>query len=252
MLEASQRALVRGPTFIRLLARLTDGGVPPSCPSLPERLSEWIDWTRAVALSRVLDGRPAAAGPAGPVFDGAEEAACADARATLTGAIACGDGLAAPAHSGPAGLPGAVPGVPAEADYAVFRKHYLAMQRAMLTATGRLRGRLRDMLARTSADMARLAELDAFMEQVLSPREQALLATVPNLLGEHFERLRLAAHEVRNNPQAPGDAEAWLDVFRRDMQNVLLAELDVRFLPLEGLLAALRSHSQGRHVQISA
>ena len=31
---------------------------------------------------------------------------------------------------------------------------------------------------------------------------------------------------------------AWLEVFRRDMQGVLLAELDVRFLPLEGLLAA--------------
>jgi hypothetical protein len=29
-------------------------------------------------------------------------------------------------------------------------------------------------------------------------------------------------------------------VFRKDMQSVLLAELDIRFQPVEGLLAALR------------
>lgn len=34
---------------------------------------------------------------------------------------------------------------------------------------------------------------------------------------------------------------AWLDVFRKDMRSVLLAELDVRLQPVEGLLAALRA-----------
>jgi hypothetical protein len=33
----------------------------------------------------------------------------------------------------------------------------------------------------------------------------------------------------------------WLDAFRKDMQSVLLAELDVRLQPVEGLLAALRT-----------
>jgi len=39
-------------------------------------------------------------------------------------------------------------------------------------------------------------------------------------------------------PVTPG---AWLDVFRKDMRSVLLAELDVRLQPVEGLLAALRT-----------
>ena len=34
---------------------------------------------------------------------------------------------------------------------------------------------------------------------------------------------------------------AWLDTFRADMRSVLLAELDVRLQPVEGLLAALRT-----------
>lgn len=35
--------------------------------------------------------------------------------------------------------------------------------------------------------------------------------------------------------------DSWLDTFRKDMQSVLLAELDLRFQPVGGLLAALRA-----------
>ena len=57
--------------------------------------------------------------------------------------------------------------------------------------------------------------------------------TTPTLLGRHFDRLKQAKAD------APGDA--WLATFRRDLQDVLLAELDVRFHPIDALLAALRS-----------
>ncbi len=237
-MEVPYRAPVNGPTFIRLLARLATADVPPPHASLSDRLSQWIDWTRAVALSRALDGAPPME-VGGAAFDSAEDAACMRTRDTLTRAII--DGLPAAAST-----PLAV-----EPEYTPFRQHHVAMQRAMLVATGQLRGRLRDLLAATSPALARLAAVDASMEVVLSPREHALLATVPALLGEHFERLRQAACADRqaSPSMAPG---AWLDVFRRDMQGVLLAELDVRFLPLESLLAALRTHSQGRHVQTAA
>jgi uncharacterized protein DUF3348 len=127
----------------------------------------------------------------------------------------------------------------------------------MQAATGNLRGRLRDMLAQRTADLARLAAVDAAMERVLSPREQTLLTRVPALLGEHFERLRLAEQKMLADAQASEDTSAiapgaWLDVFRKDVQSILLAELDVRFQPVEGLLAALRTHSLGNHVQKSA
>jgi len=94
--------------------------------------------------------------------------------------------------------------------------------------------------------MSRLAEVDAVMERALSPRERSLLATVPGLLGGHFERLLKADRETRADAQALEDASeiapgAWLTVFRKDMRSVLLAELDLRFQPVEGLLAALRT-----------
>lgn len=236
MAKAQRRTPVPGPAFIRLLARVTDVDVPPSSPMLSERLGQWIDWTRAVALSRALDGRSTDLAD-GTAPNGSEEAdACVRMRASLVDTIS-GD-------RGPVGIGQGEAG--ATIDYAVFRQHYLAQQRSMLAVTGQLRGRLRDRLASTSTDLARLAGVDAVMEQTLAPREQALLASVPVLLGEHFERLRQADAGALADAEGSADLPSsptreWLDVFRRDMQAVLLAELDVRFQPIDALLAALRT-----------
>ncbi|MGY4883212.1 DUF3348 domain-containing protein [Xanthomonas citri pv. eucalyptorum] len=244
MAKVSPRAPLSGPAFIRLLARLSNAHIAQSNHALADRLSQWIDWTRAVAVSKALDGKlPDAEDLPEPRPLDAE--ACARVRTALaTSSVAELEALVArmraEAHNAAlASAPVAAP------DFAPFRQHYLAMQRAMRTATGDLRGRLRDLLALVSTDMARLAEVDAVMELTLSPREQSLLNTVPSLLGAHFERLRDAAqaqHRPTDDEAAPRAVpDGWLDVFRKDMQSVLLAELDVRFHPIEGLLAALRT-----------
>lgn len=223
MVQAQQRAPVRGPTFIRLLARLAEVDVTPSSRSLPDRLSQWLDWNHALALSTALDARPVVGDADVSAGDGLDEE-CARARVTLVEAIKADPMLAVASAAKPA--------ADAAADYAPFRQCYLTRQRAIQAATGRLRGRLRDALAQCSTDMAHLADVDAVMEMALTPREHSLLANVPDLLGRRFERLRDASPASRG----------WLDTFRRNMQGVLLAELDVRFQPVEGLLAALRTH----------
>ncbi|MCC4620116.1 DUF3348 domain-containing protein [Xanthomonas cassavae CFBP 4642] len=244
MAKAAPRAPFSGPAFIRLLARLSDARVAQSHHALADRLSQWIDWTRAVAVSKALDGKlPATADLPEPRPLDAH--ACARVRAGLaTSSVADLDALVARLRADTRSA-AASQEAPAPPDYAPFRQHYLAMQRGMRTATGDLRGRLRDLLVLVSADMARLAEVDAVMELTLSPREQTLLNTVPGLLGTHFERLRDAAHapgSAAGSEAAPrAVSDGWLDIFRMDMQSVLLAELDVRFHPIEGLLAALRT-----------
>jgi hypothetical protein len=216
MAQAALRPAVRGPTFIRLLARLAEVDVAPSGQSLPDRLGQWLDWKHALSLAAALDGRPAAAEAVAAAPDELH-AECARAR----------EGLATAIKDDPLLAPNASATVP---DYAAFRQACLTRQRAMQAAVGRLRGTLRDALAQASPEMARLAEVDAVMEAALTPREHALLARVPELLGQRFERLR-AAHT----------SATWLDSFRRDMQSVLLAELDLRFQPVDALLAALRT-----------
>lgn len=235
-MDAPPRPAFHGPTFVRLLARLTDDALPQGGTAPAERLSQWIDWTRAVVLSKVLDAKGAEAEPDAQVPDRDDAEACARARSTLLAAIAAAPELRMPqsraATTDPAADIAAV-----AIDFAPFRQRHITLQRSMQAATGRLRGELRERLAQQSADMARLAEVDAVMEGALSPREHALLGAVPALLEAHFERLRVAAGDAATDPTA-----AWLDGFRRDMQGVLIAELDVRFQPVEGLLAALRTH----------
>jgi hypothetical protein len=245
MVQAPQRTTIRGPTFIRLLASLTDVDVAQSKQSLSDQLSQWLDWTQAIALSTALDGKPSAAAGDPPAFDSAEEDECARVRNSLANAITAEHEWLAVVQRGVEPSTAGETGANVVVDYAAFRQRYLAVQRSMQAATGHLRGRLRDMLAQTSAEMARLADVDAVMELALTPREHALLAAVPGLLGQHFERLQQARHKAlaeaqaaEEGPAAPG---AWLEVFRKDMQSVLLAELDVRFQPVEGLLAALRA-----------
>ena len=237
MAKASERAPVLGPAFIRLLARFNDEGASPAAPAVPERLAQWFDWNRAITLSKALDNPPPEPEP-GPAYAPEQDAEYANARTKLVEAIQAEIDLSPPRNPAPADaeLP---PG------FAPYRQHYLNQQRAMQTASGRLRGRLRDMLARQSPAKARLAEVDAVMEATLSPREYSLLSHVPVLLGLHYQRLLAAAAHDPADATASDTTAAptgpWLVTFRQDLRIALLAELDVRFHPIDGLLAALRT-----------
>jgi len=245
MLQVPQRTAFSGPALIRLLARLTDADVPESRQSLSDRLSQWLGWTDAIALSSALNGNSPAVAPGARAFGSAEEDECARVRGSLAKAIAGDSALAAAKRRGSAPASSRSAATDAAVDYAVFRQRYLSMQQTMETGIGNLRGRLRAMLAARTPAMSRLAVVDAVMERALSERERSLLGAVPGLLAGHFERLRKAEQAALAEADAEASAAltpgAWLDVFRKDMQSVLLAELDIRFQPVEGLLAALRA-----------
>ncbi|ABF11939.1 DUF3348 domain-containing protein [Cupriavidus metallidurans] len=228
MTQVPQRTGFSGPKLLRVLARLTETDAAGAVPSLSAVMSRWLGWTDAIALSAALNGSPPEVPSAAPARPGSErgigDAAGTHVRAMLTAAIT-GQGMSSDSRRR---MPTrtAAPD-PAEADFAVHRQRYIALQQQMEREIAGLRGRLRAALASRTPQAARLAMLDAVMEQVLGAREQAVLAAVPGMLEPHFTRLR--------------DAEgAWLNVFRRDMQSVLLAELEIRFQPVDALLAALR------------
>lgn len=242
------------PTLVRALARLADADIPEPTQSLPDRLSQWLGWTDAIALSSALksapksasksaskpapNGRPAAASGARV----SSEAAAREyerVRDALTRAITGASASATADRRRLVVLDDAV-------DFGTYRQRYLALQQAMEMDIGRLRGRLRAMLAAGTSGMARLAAVDAVMEQVLGVREHNLLALVPGQLERYFERLRRTAEAVLAEAEVTGAAAAmapgaWLGTFRADMRRVLLAELEIRLQPVEGLLAALRA-----------
>lgn len=249
MVQAPQRTALSGPTLIRLLARLADADVSEPRQSLADRLGQWLGWTDAIALSTALNAQPPAslapAGAGARAFGREDATLCASVRSALTKAIAR---EGAPPADARRAVRAPAPAVAADtlADFADFRQRYLSLQQTMETDIGQLRARLRVLLAAQTPAHARLAAVDAIMERSLGARERSLLACVPALLGAYFARLRAAEQQALADAEASGDIAAvtpgtWLAVFRKEMQSVLLAELEVRFQPVEGLLAALRA-----------
>ncbi|AMM24274.1 DUF3348 domain-containing protein [Variovorax sp. PAMC 28711] len=219
MVQVSRRTGIPGSTLARLLARLTDADAPESKQAFADRLSQWVGWTDAISLSAALNSVSLPAPPSsGPAPSHIEDVQAERVKSAQTAAIA--EDMRSASND-------------AAAAFSAYRRRYLARQQAMVASIGPLRGRLRETLATRSPAMARLAAVDAVMEQVLGAQEHRLLATVPGLLEKHFKRLREA--------ETPDDR-----AFGKDMHSVLLAELDIRFQPVEALLEALRTGSPDR------
>ncbi|MBI2306268.1 MAG: DUF3348 domain-containing protein [Rhodocyclales bacterium] len=238
------RTSFNSPRLVRLLAALDVDDVAESKQSFAERLGQWLDLNDAIALSGTLHagagGSPAARSRAlGPV-----EEQFARVRASLIDSIAT-DGVFKPGRAR-IKLPVPAAGATlATADFAPYRRYYAAHQRDMEASIGPLRANLRAALVEHSPALRQLADLDAVIDKALGERERNLLATVPQRLEQRYRQLRQAyAEALAEAPQAD-DPERWLQpggwlaAFCRDLQAVLLAELELRLQPAAGLLAAI-------------
>jgi len=242
-----RRTPLTGSAFVRALAALNDVHAPASPDAFAQRLSQWLAWTDAFSLSAALSdapARPDVEASVGRAAASADEREFARVRAALVKTIAAAPaGGAEPRRLGrpPAG---AVAPIEVPVDFVTYRQRYTKCQLAMETQIVPLRRRLRSTLADRSSALARLAELDTVMEQVVGAQERALLATVAGRLESRFDSLRGAQADAAS--AAPTPPGPWLDRFRQEMRSLLLAELDLRLQPVEGLLEAGRKSSTDR------
>jgi hypothetical protein len=192
-----------------------------------ERLGQWLAWTDAVELSQVLNQPPA------PVADGATGATPVSVLAQALARLQADQ--ARQIGADPVYLPGNDAGaLDAGDDLAPYRRAAQARQRSMAAAVAPLRTRLRAALAAGSPAQARLAALDATLDAALAGRERAALHSVVAQIERRARRLRAGS--------PPGTTD-WRPRFHHDMQQALLAELDLRLQPLHGLLDALRQEA---------
>ena len=239
-----RRTPLTGSAFIRALAALDDVPAAASPDAFAQRLAHWFDWTHAFSLSAALSDAAVRAGV--PAFGGraaasADEREFTRVRAALLKLVADAPAGAAPARRLGRAPVSVVAPLEAPVDFATYRQRYAACQLSMETQIAPLRRRLRASLADRSSSLARLAELDTVMEQVVGARERALLATVAGRLEPRFDHLRGAQEDAGAKPDA-----AWGERFRREMSELLLAELDLRLQPVEGLLEACRKSTIDR------
>jgi len=229
MERASLRTGLNGSALVGLLSnlKLLDG--PSAKPSFVQGMAQWLGWADAIPLSAALHAplRDAARPARAPASPAPAEREFERVRATLRRLID-EDGTSAGARRN------APP--PDDDDFAPHRQRYARVQQAMQTVIEPLRAQARAAVASLSPQMERLAGLDAVMEPVLGAHEQAALAIMPTLAQQHFDRLRKAAAD---------NGTPWREVFRKDMQRLLQAELELRLQPVRGLIEAQRSQPQG-------
>lgn len=243
--------------LVRLLSGWTHPTVGPAEHDLVQRLSPWLGVFDAVNLHAAHQTLKAAPSDPGTAPTEASAAALAQSldrlRQTLVQAI---QERTSPA---PAPKPARLsrfqsharaPTEEPELSWPVFKQRYQALQHLMDTRISALRGQVRHSLFAATPTLRQLATLDVALGTTLDTRADKLWPKVHSLLEKRFEQLRQAQASAPDSPPDGPDAVSallaapappWQAGFRQDMQDLLLAELEVRLQPLQGLIEAFKN-----------
>ncbi|MCG8671162.1 MAG: DUF3348 domain-containing protein [Pseudomonadales bacterium] len=128
-------------------------------------------------------------------------------------------------------------------DFDSYHRFYASHQRNMDGKIKNLRLALRDEVSGFSPSLAQLAVLDTSLDDTLATHSRRFFNSIPKLLSKHYKRL-LAEQIEQLGEEAL--ATEWLNEFYKDLQALLLAELEVRLQPVLGLLEALNGEVNNR------
>ncbi len=224
------RAVTRTPfhssQLIRTLADLSTLDATGSGTLIAERLGQWVGFADAIHLHGVhsaggIDPQSARL-PSRQKSDILSVDAIADVQAKLAALIRTSFAS------------NSVLFTDETSSYASIRRFYMACQRDLELQVQNLRTRARGQMAQDSHSLRQLAVLDEVFEGIVADHEKKLLAAVPALMELRFKQLRTASLQPKE----------WLARFSRDLQSVLLAEMELRLQPTLGLLEALHSQKK--------
>jgi len=134
--------------------------------------------------------------------------------------------------------------------YEPFHRFYLGQQRDIVVTVRPLRIHVRDSISTTSPALRQLAALDAVFDDILWERTRKLYSTIPKMLEKRFQylfnshRQNISVTNKQDNPAQWMQQDQWIGRFCRDMQSLLLAEIDVQLQPVLGLLEAFNNEAR--------
>lgn len=147
--------------------------------------------------------------------------------------------------------------------FGLYSQFYTARQRELERKCLHLLSFVRDGVAGLSPRLAQLVMVETALGDAITGYDRQCLAKIPKLLEGRFDELRLATElpltkfptTEAQTTQAPesdqaesadqdsqltqGPTPAWVQQFAVDMRGLLLAELELRLLPVLGLLEAI-------------
>ena len=126
-----------------------------------------------------------------------------------------------------------------------YRQFYVAMQRDMDTKIRNLRLQIRDEMRGVSPRLTQLCTLDSVLSDTLFVNTRQFFVVIPKLLNKRFDYLlknyqeAVAKEQNSDDPMLWIETGGWLDQLYKEIQGLLLAELEVRLQPVLGLVEAL-------------
>ncbi|MDP5069810.1 MAG: DUF3348 domain-containing protein [Congregibacter sp.] len=233
-----------------LVRRLTDLGLASSRSSkrvFANRLADLIDISDAIVLSdffTTLDGICVGTGPADThAADSLFEQHRAAMRASIDASFVTGEDELFIAGTTAFRLPTANHDtLRASEATALYQRFYSLHQSELERRVAQLRKALLERLQRKSDVLAQVAAVEIALGPILVKYSRRCLATLPKLVAQRFEHLRL---DQRQQQQIAGKPEIWLEEggwlarFHTELQQLLHAELTLRLQPLQGMLSCL-------------
>lgn len=128
---------------------------------------------------------------------------------------------------------------------------YVALQGKLAGKIHHFHAQIGDAISGICPELAQLATLDQVMGQALIGQHRKLFDVVPILIGKRFEKLfdehwsELPGKPLVRDMERWMGAGGWLSVFCREMQEMLLSELEIRLQPTMGLIDALSEATFG-------
>lgn len=138
--------------------------------------------------------------------------------------------------------------------FELYVQFYNARQRQIEQKLQHLLSTVRDAATGFSPRLAQLVMLETSLGEAMASYDRQCLASVPKLLQGHFEELRdTCTDDVSHGDTIEGEVNSgeteivatplWAQQFAADMRELLLAELELRFMPILGLVEAFDEDS---------
>jgi len=259
MTEASAQQIdLHGTRLVRFLSELAVSDVEFSHENFSERLGRLIDFGESMRLSALHDKLPGMHFEAGPISCESLKEEVLRLRMSLVQSVV--RSFASVSGAGRIKLPTLNAATPFDklATFEPYHRFYAAHQREFETRIQTLQLGIRQKVSGVSKELAQLAALDEAVRDTLSIHSRKQLAVIPQLLGKRFDLLwrEYQSHQEGSAPAVSEDQseqeilktwtrpDGWLHRFFKEMQGLLLAELELRLLPVLGLVEAVNGNEQ--------
>ena len=270
MSPASSPVSLKGTRLVRFLADLAVSDIGYSHENFTDRLGRVIDIMQSLRLSAIHDQLPMI--PFEPNSSACEDLSQEVLRARRTLVQSVVSSFTSKVVPARLQLPTFEADAPLDelTKFQPYHRFYIAHQQQFESKIQSLQLRVRDRVSGLSKELAQLAALDAAMGDVLSMYTRSQLAVIPLLLGKRFDFLQReqgsshAAFQAELQAEAEsrtqvGDVqpqadllenkdqpEVWRVRFLTEIQGLLLAELELRLLPVLGLVEAVNEEVASR------